>query len=367
MKDFVNECNFLPIYKIGIDEIMDGTLIKCPNFCKTKKNIKCLQFYKKIFAEKAGIYVCPYGFNVCIYREDERCEIFTCLRIKGEYLKNLVNPKINDFDNNRVISEAEMSAYIKAYISYEKRIDDLKFLESFMEEMVHDLRKFNALIKNNSNTIQYNINSKTKVEAAGHAIWAMSSYISTRLDAYSFLYDRDRLVTGGMTTYNFYRIFDKIKKCFKASFDEKGLHFNLYSNGLVPDIKAYDCIEMIPFLLTDNALKYSLTGTNVEVQISDSVDKQIVEMESIGPLLGKNESDKIFLRGIRGENAKKLRGNEGSGIGLYILKQICDHHDIDVNVFLDDNVYKKFNGVEYSKFKIRFDILKTGKCGDRYD
>ena len=41
------ECIFLPTYKVGLDEISDGEIIKLCEYCKKNKSEKCENFYSK--------------------------------------------------------------------------------------------------------------------------------------------------------------------------------------------------------------------------------------------------------------------------------------------------------------------------------
>ena len=51
------------------------------------------------------------------------------------------------------------------------------------------------------------------------------------------------------------------------------------------DMKAYDCIELLPFILLDNAIKYSNNGENIHILIEKTRDCQHVNIKSIGPIV----------------------------------------------------------------------------------
>lgn len=87
-------------------------------------------------------------------------------------------------------------------------------------------------------------------------------------------------------------------------------------------------IEQAAYNLTNNAIKYALPGTTVSLDCSLNSDCNRYEIivENIGrPLENESEVDSIFRFGRRGSNNKK----EGSGLGLFLTKQIAKAHGGD--------------------------------------
>ena len=86
------------------------------------------------------------------------------------------------------------------------------------------------------------------------------------------------------------------------------------------------------FVILDNALKYTPTDGTVNIDASvhvtndygsDMVQIQIAD-DGIG--IPPDSQDKIFSKFYRADNATKVK-TDGTGIGLYISKQIIDEHD----------------------------------------
>ncbi len=356
----MKELNIIPMYIIGIGELVDGIGIKCHQYCRNKKNSKCDNYYKSIFGEKEGLYTCPYGFNTYLVNSDGNLAIFTSIRVKEKYNNKKVNPKISKIDKNKIIEEDELIRYIRIYKEYYRKSKQLDYLTEFVENMIHDVRKFNAHIKQKSNVIISKSTSKKKYnefEKYGMNIWAMSSYITTRLDTYNFLYNPQPMVSG-LSSCNFYRIFDKIRKCFNEDCKEKNKKIILNCNGTCSDIKAYDSIDLIPFLLIDNAIKYSKINTNIEINIQDELDYQNIVLKSMGPILKEGEKDTIFDRGSRGENAKMMC-HEGSGIGLFIVKRICEVHEMEILVECSSTPIVTYKDIPYGDFIIKLKYNKN--------
>lgn len=355
--------NLLPMYKVGIGELTDGYFIKAAEFCKkhyTSK--KCDDYYRHLFGSKEGLHVCPYGFNIYTLRTNEGPDVFTSLRIQDRYDPKKVNPKIEKTDNgNWVINEDQLKSFIISYRSYMEYRNNYNCLKGFIDNTFHDIRKFNAHIKNKSIFIRNKAQGKRKLlafENFGKNIWVMSSYISTRLDSYNLIYNPFRY--GDVTSYNLFHTFDKIRRCLTDELKEKELYINLDSNKECSDIKAYDSIELVPFLLIDNSMKYCLRKTSINIYIEDTLSNQKVILKCIGPQLVEGEIYKIFDRGFRGKNAQIVEA-EGSGIGLYIVNEVCKLHDIRIDIKSSEDVFKVKDGVNYSSFEVILYVPKNAE------
>ena len=82
--------------------------------------------------------------------------------------------------------------------------------------------------------------------------------------------------------------------------------------------------------LLDNALKYTLRDGQVSVIIKDdrlnTADRKIeILVSDNGVGIPKTEQDKIFHKFFRASNAR-LQEPDGSGIGLFIAKDVVDNH-----------------------------------------
>lgn len=90
--------------------------------------------------------------------------------------------------------------------------------------------------------------------------------------------------------------------------------------------KEYLLIILTNFL--SNATKYGV-GKEIFLTIKTFIDKVEISVKDQGEGLGKNEQEKMFNRFYRG---KKAFG-PGFGIGLSVVKQICDLYHLEIKVF----------------------------------
>ncbi len=79
--------------------------------------------------------------------------------------------------------------------------------------------------------------------------------------------------------------------------------------------------------LIDNAIKYNVENGQVTVRVQQLSDKPFVEVsvEDTGVGISSEEINKLFTKFFRAESTMKL-ATEGSGLGLYLVKNIIEQH-----------------------------------------
>ncbi|HEY4075316.1 MAG TPA: HAMP domain-containing sensor histidine kinase [Rhizomicrobium sp.] len=88
-------------------------------------------------------------------------------------------------------------------------------------------------------------------------------------------------------------------------------------------------LKQVVVNLIDNAIKYTLKGGRVTVEVGASGENGFVSVEDNGIGLDPGHHDKIFERFYR---VKPDRGEHGAGLGLAIVKSICHAHGGTISV-----------------------------------
>lgn len=101
--------------------------------------------------------------------------------------------------------------------------------------------------------------------------------------------------------------------------------------------------------LISNAIKYSQSGSKITISCEEKSEKYIFSIADRGIGIGKDDQEKIFAGFYRTENAKKLV-SQGTGLGLYYVKQIVDMYHGRVWVESKEGEGSTFF-VELSKYK----------------
>jgi signal transduction histidine kinase len=95
-------------------------------------------------------------------------------------------------------------------------------------------------------------------------------------------------------------------------------------------------IELAISNLIDNAIKYSKTDGKVEVSVTlqDSTIEGYVKDHGLG--IPKNSQPEVFSKFFRGPNILTVV-TEGSGLGLFIVKDIIAKHDGNISFSSTEN------------------------------
>lgn len=89
--------------------------------------------------------------------------------------------------------------------------------------------------------------------------------------------------------------------------------------------------------LINNAIKYSMTGSRVYVDLVEQENKVIIILKNISSYEMDFNVDEIFERFKRGD---KARNTEGSGLGLSIAKSIVELQGGRMNIEIDGDLFK---------------------------
>jgi signal transduction histidine kinase len=106
---------------------------------------------------------------------------------------------------------------------------------------------------------------------------------------------------------------------------------NSHSHHQDHEVSAHPFIRLAIFNLLNNAIKYSLPGSNVLVNCINGIRYYIITIKNIGIGISPSDKDKLFDNGFRGKEAQNLQ-YKGSGSGLYLVKKIVDAHKSEIEL-----------------------------------
>ena len=93
--------------------------------------------------------------------------------------------------------------------------------------------------------------------------------------------------------------------------------------------------------LIDNAIKYTSEGGRVELALSQGDQFARVEVKDTGVGVPKQQISRLFTKFFRAENVARLPVS-GSGLGLFITRNIIVRHGGDIQVDSDEGVGTAF-------------------------
>lgn len=100
-------------------------------------------------------------------------------------------------------------------------------------------------------------------------------------------------------------------------------------------------LDLVLQNLIDNAVKYSKQGGHIEIKVKrneHNMIETIIEDHGVG--IPKHQIHRLFTKFFRGDNVIRMQ-TQGSGLGLFIVKNIVKNHGGDVHAESEENVGTK--------------------------
>ena len=325
----------LPIIEIFGRPPQDGTIFKCPLFCKRHFNHKCKDYYNRI-KEIPGLHQCPYGFASDVIQLEDTEIILTALNVERYSLrrelrkrisKNELYPRLKIVDYyyikggiNRALNNAVSESY--------------PITKNYINDIFHELRKLNAEIKRQGDYLLRELKIYPKGDRVldrAQNIYSTSQLFSARLNAFDLDLNPELPFSGLKHKISVYKKFEKAMHCLSLSARNKRVNVSVDGESRAL-IRALEVFDLLPFLILENAIKYSNKNSDVTIEFQENNNTLTVEVANYGPPLNAEDQANIYNRGFRGIFAQDFT-TEGTGIGLYLAKAIADSHNVDISVF----------------------------------
>lgn len=343
-----------PMFDIKNDKRIDGILFNYSSQCSKIKSKKCLKHYESIKGTK-GFHICPAGLTSYSSGEPES-SIYTSIKVQGYY--DVTKTKSYADYLPTIPPQVFLASINKSRNILTSPIRASDVDSDMVDFAIHEVRRFNGEIKRISEElliskeidIQY-INKKIK------SIFASSSLISVRLNAFDLEENPDVITSQSQFNSGIYKKFQKASHCLDVYARDRGVKIMPFKGASHLTIDMYSIFDLIPFVILENAIKYSPAEQNVIVAF-DEVDQNslVVTVSSIGPCNTDLEIKNIFNKKKRGNQAELFDGT-GGGYGLYFAKMICDMHNIKIKASSGKEIFT-LNGIQFSDFILSLEIKR---------
>lgn len=324
----------------------------CVEKCKHKDCIEYFSSHNKSGEE----YICLKGYNnLNFVINDFSCFIngliFDSNRIVPVGRKEVRKKWIVDRNNILLfyekINNIEEHINKKLLATSEKNFSmfhDFKTSMSLIYSCTEDI--FNSLPGDSFNQKLENSNKSFK------DLYNALELITSQLGMIDVILNPKSIEFGVKKRINLYRLFEKIKILFgHLSKKKQDITINIVSEGWVKDCYCYESIEFIPLILIDNALKYSVKDSEIEIKFEQRNNNLKVIVKNIGPLVKDENESKIFDKFFRGETAMSF-SKEGIGMGLWVAQQILLTHESKLLYFKDRKEIRPI-GLNIFEFNIK--------------
>lgn len=168
---------------------------------------------------------------------------------------------------------------------------------------------------------------------------------------------------GEKIPFRIYANFEKMKNILTKG--TKRIPIVLYGNDYSAT-ECYQSFENVPFIILENAVKYSYKeGQEISITFCrQDTNDLIVSVSSFSPFCTPEEISNVFIKGFRGKYAKQTTV-EGSGIGLYFAKLLCDANNVDIQVSSSQSK-NCIEDIEYSIFTVQLTFHNVIEYKERH-
>lgn len=234
--------------------------------------------------------------------------------------------------------------------------EENKKLKSILESTLHEVRQFSAIISDRSHALSHSEILSPRANDLSETIFFASGMLSARL-GYTEI-EINPSVVSRQVRYGavIYKKFHKSMYLLRPemSYNKVKIDFRGESHMETAILSVFD---MLPFVILQNAVKYSPPGYHVDVDFDQrNANCLEVTVSSYGPLVDDDEVDKLFLREFRGRHSTT---HEGQGLGLHLAKKVCDLHNTSISISTGELLSHSIGGKRFQKFIVllRFDRL----------
>lgn len=343
----------IPIWDVQSQKLVEGTFFSVPDLCSRQKNKQCRKHYENIFSKK-GFHICPAGLTSYSLGNGET--VYSGIRVSG-YYENKKTKQSHSFlptiPPQIVMESIYKSSNLKSPVNYEAG----EFDKELVDFCLHEVRKYNLTIKRSSEEF---LTSKNKnvidTEKLMKTIFASSTSITNRLNIYDFESNPEIVTASTPFNASVFQKFQKASRCLEIYARDAGVKILTFKGTLRSQIDMYPIFDFVPHVLLENAIKYSPKDQEIDVIFEEYNGSFEVTVESIGPVVSKEELGHVFEKKNRAHYAKVV-DSSGGGYGLYFAKLICELHDIAINVESGPSLLT-LDSIPYSKFKVQLSYKK---------
>jgi signal transduction histidine kinase/CheY-like chemotaxis protein len=212
------------------------------------------------------------------------------------------------------------------------------FFSNISHEFRTPLTLLLAPVEDAMNDPQISSENKIRMEVAYRNALRMQKLVNTLLEFSRIEAGRSE---GKFTRVDICSFTEDLASTFRSAIERSGMHLRVHCEKIVGEVYVDpDMWERIILNLVSNAFKYSNAG-EIRVDIRQADKKVRVSVSDTGVGIPGDQIDRIFDRFYRVENTGG-RSQEGTGIGLSMVKELVKLHHGTIGVTSEPNIGSTF-------------------------
>ena len=202
--------------------------------------------------------------------------------------------------------------------------------KNFLLAVTHELKTPIAAIRLNSQTLKNRKLTEEQSQDLCADIITESNRLETLVNNILLATQFEQNTSlGNWQTTNLSLLVETQIKRFQQLFPERNVNSNIQSN-IQLEVEETMIVSLL-FNLLENANKYSHISESITVTLKGSEHLVLLEIADNGVGIPLEERKSVFEKFHRVGN-EQTRSQKGTGLGLYIVKQICKAHRAEINI-----------------------------------
>lgn len=242
-----------------------------------------------------------------------------------------------------------LQAEVNCLLAENTRLNnETEAIKGILDNTLHEVRRFSAQLSKFAERLSRDTENEPKLNQAALSVFYTAGLIASRL-AYTDIELNPRALESQTTVRSgIYKKFDKARRILAEEAKAREVTIRFEGESRI-EIDALPVFELLPFVLLENAIKYSPRNQTVTVQFECVAGRQVVTVSSIGPSVAADELPRLFEKGFRGAQTRTL---PGQGLGLFLANRVCEFHDVSISAETGRRDMYCFNGTSYSDFGV---------------
>jgi len=347
-----------PLPIVDLDHITrpdNGVNISAPSMCQRhfERDNACQDHYERL-RDNDNLHdkyiQCPHGLCSRYTTITNTNSVFTGFLLSGPWGGKRGND-LRKSHPSLVITDSEFSRYETAFKNWHSRI--LNFERNLADNYafaLHEIRKLNRTVKQTAERICLSKNGSAPDQADPDlvSIWKTSELMTSQFNVIELLANSELVQLEAVNKCEIYRLFDKCVKIYRSVNPDRRIQLHSDPN-FYPIISACDkTISIIPTVLIENSLKYSLPGSTIDIYVRDTYPFCEINVSNLTKL-NNSLDESIFKRGVRASP-----DGEGSGNGLFLAKQVVEQHNGSMRLVISEKNSQHMKCTITVRFQIRF-------------
>jgi signal transduction histidine kinase len=217
---------------------------------------------------------------------------------------------------------------LKIYNTRKKENELARLQNNFLLSITHELKSPLASVKLQLQTLQkHNLEESVKNKLLQKALADNERLLH--------MIDNVLLASKAENENNILRVEEIslqeiITQLIEQAFDEDKNRIKINSTDIIVNADK-QFLSIIFSNLIENALKYSPTDSFIEIEVQHKNNSPLVLIKDFGVGISDAEKENVFSKFYRIGN-EETRSAKGTGLGLFITKNLCDLHNIQISI-----------------------------------